>query len=157
MADNKNFRNQSKHPLYYTWRNMHRRCDSPSQSRYERYGGRGIKVCDRWSGEGGFPNFLEDMGEKPSPDYQLDRIDNDGNYEPNNCKWSTRSDNQFNKSTRKDNVVGYKGVGVFTSGRGKKYWRARIGRSVIGYYKTPEEALSARLFAEANLLGDGNE
>jgi len=146
------FRQQSKHPLYYTWRSMHRRCDSPSQTRYERYGGRGITVCERWSGRGGFANFVKDVGNKPSTEHQLDRISNDGNYEPTNCRWATRSFNQYNKSTGKDNTSGYKGVSKFISSRGKLYWRARYGIKTIGYYETFEEALSGRLFAEANLI-----
>lgn len=145
------FRLQSKHPLYFTWRSMNRRCDTPSQQRYERYGGRGIKVCDRWTGIGGFANFLEDMGDKPGEDYQLDRIDNNGDYEPDNCRWTTRSDNQLNKSTGKDNTSGYKGVGTFVNNRGQFYWRARIGTRTIGYYETFDEALSGRLFGEANI------
>jgi len=145
------FRQQTKHPLYFTWRSMNRRCDTPSQSRYERYGGRGIKVCDRWTGIGGFANFLEDMGDKPTPDHQLDRIDNDGDYTPENCRWVTRSDNQLNKSIGRDNTSGYKGVGKFVSNHGQFYWRTRIGTKTVGYYETFEEALSGRLFGEANI------
>jgi len=65
------------------------RCFNPKTNRYERYGGRGITVCERWRGEGNFPNFLADMGERPKG-MSLDRVDNDGNYEPGNCSWATR-------------------------------------------------------------------
>ena len=70
------------------WHSMRARCKYPCVDRYPRYGGRGIKVCDRWES---FEAFLEDVGRAPSDAHQLDRIDNNGNYEPGNVKWSTRS------------------------------------------------------------------
>lgn len=83
---------------YTTWFTMRRRCSDPKTESYKRYGGRGIKVCDRWEK---FENFLEDMGEKPKG-LQIDRIDNDGNYEPGNCRWVTPKENANNKSKKKD-------------------------------------------------------
>ena len=85
-----------------TWRRMIARCTYPSVERYPRYGGRGIKVCDRWLNF--FIAFLEDMGKKPFPEAQLDRIDNDGNYEPSNCRWVTPSENCLNRSNSKKNI-----------------------------------------------------
>lgn len=73
---------------YQTYRSMLARCYSPKQTSYKHYGGRGITVCDRWFGDGGFENFLEDMGE-PSKGLSLDRIDPNGNYESKNCRWAT--------------------------------------------------------------------
>lgn len=76
------------------WRMMRARCMYPSVTRYDRYGGRGIKVCDRW--QNSFENFLADMGEPPSG-MSLERIDNDGNYEPGNCKWATQTEQCRNR------------------------------------------------------------
>jgi hypothetical protein len=82
---------------------MKGRCYDKNDVMYPCYGGRGIKVCDRWlEPDGrGFINFLEDMGQKPSPKHSIDRIDNDGNYEPDNCRWATLSEQARNKTTNR--------------------------------------------------------
>ncbi len=74
-------------PEYRAWQRMKQRCDYEGTLRYERWGGRGIKVCDRWHGS--FPNFLADMGPKPGRGYSLERRDNDASYESDNCYWAT--------------------------------------------------------------------
>lgn len=83
-------------PEYRAWQTMRLRCTVPTNPAYKDYGGRGIKVCERWLKS---PKaFIEDMGPKPSPKHELDRWpNNDGNYEPGNCRWATRSENDRNR------------------------------------------------------------
>lgn len=92
---------------YLCWRNMRNRCSMPSNKDFLHYGGRGIKVCDRWDGVGGFVNFLADMGECPDK-FTLDRLDVNGNYEPSNCKWVSRVENQRNQ--RRAKTITWNGI-----------------------------------------------
>lgn len=92
-----------KHPLYRTWSNMKDRCYNPNNKNYKYYGGRGISVCEEWKES--FIKFANDMGNKPSKEYSLERIDVNGNYEPKNCKWATVKEQSFNKrNTLKHNL-----------------------------------------------------
>lgn len=82
-------------PTYTAWFNMHQRCSNPQRAKdYAKYAARGITVCERWRS---FENFLADMGARPSPGLSLDRINNDGNYEPGNCRWATASQQNTNR------------------------------------------------------------
>jgi hypothetical protein len=93
-----------KHPLYYVWQGMLRRCYTKTNLSFHRYGGRGIIVCDEWKSS--FSKFVSDMGERP-PKTSLDRIDNNGNYEPGNCRWADRKTQQRNQTvTRKILIEG---------------------------------------------------
>lgn len=82
-------------PEYNSWRAMMQRCTNPRDKFWHRYGGRGIRVCERWHA---FENFLADMGEKPSPKHSVDRVNNDGNYEPSNCRWASTTEQSGNTS-----------------------------------------------------------
>lgn len=81
-------------PIYNSWCHMRRRCNDPKNQDYYNYGARGIKVCERWES---FSNFVEDMYSTWQEGLSLDRIDNDGSYNPENCKWSCRADQNTNR------------------------------------------------------------
>ena len=98
---------------YLVWQAMLNRCRNPRFIGYANYGGRGITVCKRWED---FRNFIADMGFRPSPEFTVERINNDGNYEPSNCKWATRKEQRNNQRPHKRNRIGpYKQNGGFFS------------------------------------------
>lgn len=95
----------SNTPEHSAWHGMIRRCYNPSFKHYKNYGGRGITVCDRWKNS--YEAFWADMGPRPSPKHSLDRIDNNGNYEPQNCRWVTHEVQCRN--TRRNRWLEYNG------------------------------------------------
>lgn len=120
---------KSYHPLYNAYVCMKQRCFNPNNPSYKHYGGRGISVCQSWRDD--FDNFLADMGPRPSPRHSIDRIDNDGNYEPGNCRWA-------DKKTQRVNGRGRRRLITFQGETLRKYeWAERAGMS--------QQAFDARL------------
>lgn len=94
-------------PEYEVWQDMKKRCTNPSCEHYCYYGGRGISVCERWHS---FEAFISDMGRRPSAKHRLDRIDNNGDYEPGNCQWITHEENCQKRSNQKLNAEKVRGI-----------------------------------------------
>lgn len=95
LTDGKTYR----HPVYTAWQNMKARCYNPNNAKYPRYGGRGITVCDEWLDSSQFAKWAFENGWRKG--LTIDRVNNDGNYEPSNCKWISKSANPRKKSTTK--------------------------------------------------------
>ena len=131
----------SSKKVYVSWYRMLRRCYVISDIGYKDYGNRGIKVCERWHK---LENFYEDMGDRPKGK-TLARINNEGNYELNNCRWADLSIQNRNQRTRKDNTSGIKGVNLH---KRMNRWVVRVQRYgkriTLGYFKTKEEAIQTR-------------
>ena len=130
---------------YRIWMGMNKRCRDPQDHRWHNYGGRGIKVCDRWRES--FVAFLEDMGESPSPQHSIDRIDNDGNYCPENCRWATMAEQRRN--SRQNLYLEYQGERLTMSDWAKRLGMSKStlhGRLKLGW--TVEAALSSPVHRE---------
>lgn len=137
----------TRHPLYRTWQGMLSRCEHPSDPDYARYGGRGIAVCESWHT---LENFTRDMGPRP-PGMTVDRRDNDGNYEPGNCRWATASEQASNR--RSTRLIEFNGkrqtLAKWSSetgiGRVLISHRLRAGWSVVeALTKRPSRSLNSR-------------
>jgi hypothetical protein len=130
------------HPLYGVYFSMLSRCHNPNYYYFHRYGGRGIKVCKRW--QDSFDDFVKDMGERPSG-YQIDRMDNDGDYTPENCRWVDKYIQMGNTRTNNKNP----GVNWHKQ---KNKWRARIKvegiEKHLGLFDSYLEAYLMRKMAE---------
>ena len=132
---------RSETPEYRCWKSIRTRCYNQNFKQYPDYGGRGIKVCDRWNDS--FENFLADMGERPSPQHSIDREDNNGDYSPDNCRWATSDEQRANRSCNTIIKVGNREQALFLWLRELKLskatfmWRKRHGWS-------DEEALFGR-------------
>jgi hypothetical protein len=137
---------RTSHPLYNGWRGMKQRCFDVNSTQFKYYGGRGITVCERWLNS--FAAFLEDMGERPK-NHTLDRINNDGNYEPSNCRWASQTEQNINKGMQTNNTSGVKGV--YWSKVANK-WSAKITVNKkhihLGVFSKKEDARKARKEAE---------
>lgn len=136
---------RKKHPLYHTYTAMVARCYGETNREYIDYGGRGIRVCESWLGYEGFPNFLHDMGEKPSKELSLDRIDVNGHYAPDNCRWASKTVQSINQRQQSNNKSGITGV---MWNKQKNSWQAEIHfqrkRKHLGFFANIEEASRAR-------------
>lgn len=136
---------------YNSWHQMKQRCLNPNDKRYADYGGRGIKICERWMD---FNKFLEDMGKKPSPKHTIDRIDVNGDYEPSNCRWADDYEQQRNIRVHKNNKLGVKGVHY--DEKRKKYVAQLYTngkRRLMKRCDTLEEAIEERKQAELKYWG----
>lgn len=126
---------------------MKQRCYNPKASNYRYYGGRGITICDEWQKYEPFHEWA--MGNGYEEGLSIDRIDNDGNYEPSNCRWEEPTTQIINQRTRNDNGVGRKGVSLRKdTGKYVAYISINKKRKVLGNYNTLEEATMARRNAE---------
>lgn len=139
MVDYSTKHSKSRTPEYSVWKGMKERCHNTKNTSYKNYGGRGIKVCDRWRNS--FENFINDMGERPSKEHQIDRTDNNKGYSPDNCKWVTPSENAINKRHAKG-ISGYKNIIL----DGESYYALlkRKGHTRSSKYTDLETALNRR-------------
>lgn len=134
---------------YYCWMSMRNRCHNPKHISYKDYGAKGVIVCERWYNS--YVDFIEDVGERPSEHHSIDRMDSTGNYEPSNCKWSTRVEQARNKSNNR--MVTYKGETKCVS-----QWcedlslNFNLVRDRILKGETPEKAFSNKLRKTKRLL-----
>lgn len=135
-------------PGYICWSDMKKRCYNKNNKRFKDYGGRGIVVCERWLNY--YENFLSDMGVRPTSKHSLDRINNDGIYEPSNCRWATRTVQDMNRRKRKSRYgVPYRGVHPVLAGgffSGQYQAGVRVGGKTIYLGSSPSAVGAALIF-----------
>ena len=124
---------------YITWESIKGRCYNKNNPAWKSYGGRGIKMCQTWKNS--FEQFYKDMGDRP-PGTSIDRINNDGNYEPGNCRWATARDQAINRRLTSLSSTGVKYVSI-SGGRYRAHPLKNGKRKHLGYFKTINEAKKA--------------
>lgn len=139
----------TKRPEYSIWLGMKNRCTNKSYNLFHRYGGRGIKVCDRWKES--FTDFISDVGDRPSSHHSLDRIDNNGDYSPENCQWATAED-QANNTIKNINIEAYgikmsvaRWCRVLEIKKERVYYRLKIGWSDHDSLFTPQQGKNGKV------------
>lgn len=135
-----------KTPEYRTWKRIKTVTSNPNFPKYVIYGGRGIKMSERW--QNNFSAFLADMGKRPDPTYSIERVNVNSDYEPNNCIWADKTTQARNQRTRKDNTSGFRGVYVTPNNTYKVLIQVNGKQKLIGTYKLMELATKARIEAE---------
>lgn len=141
--------------IYKNYQGMKARCLNPKHKHYNNYGERGITICDEWLGEDGFLNFYEwAIANGYEDNLTIDRIDNDGNYEPSNCRWADHSIQGFNRRIQANNKTGHKGVCMSPNGRYRAYIKKNNKQIALGVYDRLEDAIIAREKAEKNIFKD---
>jgi len=128
-------RNGKMSKTYRAWESMRNRCSNPNHNRYKDWGGRGISVCSRWQGNQGFETFLADMGECPGR-FVIDRIDNDGDYEPENCRWidyKTSARNRRGIKLTQDDVDTIRKMSLLGLTQHEIASQFDVSRSMVGY------------------------
>jgi hypothetical protein len=157
----------AKSTEYYSWQSAKDRCTNPKSQSYERYGGRGIKMCERWLNS--FAAFIKDMGKKPAVNFSIDRINNDRHYScglciecvfngwNTNCRWADDQTQSLNKGMRPNNKTGFKNV---SWDEPRQMWAVRIKRNKKYIFGGRFETLVAAVIARDNFLlnyEDGNK